>query len=96
MLPVVSNELGKAHFNVIMSQTWAVEQGEVTLGNCALRADLVGPIALGQRRCTRACQRNDLTGVAGRLLCSEPCMTELLLKLTFREVVFLMLLWPVG
>ena len=25
MLPMVSKELGKAHFNAIMSQTWAVE-----------------------------------------------------------------------
>ena len=29
--------LGKALFNAIMSQTWAVEQEEVTLGDCALR-----------------------------------------------------------
>ena len=28
--------VGKALFNAIMSQTWDVEQGEVTLGNCAL------------------------------------------------------------
>ena len=27
MLPMVLNELGKALFNAIMSQTWAVEQG---------------------------------------------------------------------
>ena len=62
MLPMVSKELGKAHFNAIMSWTWAVEQGEVALGDCTLRADLVGPIALGQRWCTRAGQRIDLTG----------------------------------
>ena len=35
MLPMVPNELGKAHFNAIMSQTTDVEQGAVTLVNCA-------------------------------------------------------------
>ena len=65
MLPVVSKEVGKAFFNAIMSQTWAVEQGEVALGDCSLRADLVGPTALGQRQCTRVGLRMDLIGVAG-------------------------------
>ena len=62
MLAMVSKELGKACFNAIMSWTWAVE---VTLGNCALRADLVGSIALGERQCTRAGQRVELTGKHG-------------------------------
>ena len=49
MLPRCQRSWGKALFNAIMPWTWAVEQGEVTLGDCTLRADLVGPIALGQR-----------------------------------------------
>ena len=65
MLPVVLKELGNTCFNAIMSQTWVVVQGEVALGDCTLRADLVGPIALGQRQCTRADKRMDLTRVAG-------------------------------
>ena len=40
--------VGKALLNAIMSWTWAVEQGEVALGNCTLMADLVRPIALGK------------------------------------------------
>ena len=40
MLPMVLNEFGKAHFNAIMSQTWAVVQGEITLGNCTLKVDV--------------------------------------------------------
>ena len=36
MLPIVSMESGKALFNAMMSQTWAMEQGEVTGGNCTL------------------------------------------------------------
>ena len=67
MLPMVLMELGKALFNAIMSQTWALEQGEVTLGDCTLKADLVGSIALGQRQCTRAGNRMDLIGIAGDL-----------------------------
>ena len=63
MLPMVWKELGKACFNAIMFHIWAVEKSEVTLGNCALRADLVGPVALGERWCTRA----DFMGVAGGL-----------------------------
>ena len=53
MLSMVSKGLGKAHFNCIISWTWAVEQVEVALGNCTLRVDVVGPVALGQRQCTR-------------------------------------------
>ena len=63
MLPVVSKELGKALLNTIMSWPWAGEQGEVTLGDCTLRADLVGPIALEHRWCTWAGWRMDFTGV---------------------------------
>ena len=48
MLSMVSKELGKAHFNVIMSWTMDVEQGGVALGNCTLRADLIGIMALGR------------------------------------------------
>ena len=36
MLTIVSQELGKAHFNAIMFQTWEVEQGEVADGDCTL------------------------------------------------------------
>ena len=79
-----------------MSQNWAVKQGEIALGDCTLREDLVGFIALGQRWCTRTGQRMDFTGVERGLLHLAPCMTEVLLKLTLREAVFLMLLWPVG
>ena len=61
MLQMVSKELGKACFSTIMSQTWAVEQGEIARGECALRVDVVGPVALGQRWCTRA----GFMGVAG-------------------------------
>ena len=49
MLPVMSKELGKAHFKAIMSQTWAVVQGEVALGDCTLRVDVRGIEALEQR-----------------------------------------------
>ena len=45
MLPLVSKEIGNALFNAIMSQTWVVVQGEVTLGNCTL--------GIEQRWCTR-------------------------------------------
>ena len=48
MLPIVLKVLGKACFNAIMSHTWAVEQGEVAWGDCALRSDLIGPVDLGQ------------------------------------------------
>ena len=54
MLPMVLKELGKAHFNAIMSWTTEVEQGEVALGKCTLRADLMGIIALGIQWWTRA------------------------------------------
>ena len=91
ILPMVSKELGKALFNAIMSQTWAVEQGEVTSGDCTLMADLVGSIALGQSECTMACLSMDLTGVEGGLLHLAHCMTDVLPKLTLREAVFLML-----
>ena len=47
-----------------------MEQRDITLGGCTLRADLVGPIALGQRCCTRAAQRNDLAGVVG-VFCAQ-------------------------
>ena len=60
MLPMVSKELGNACFNAIMSQTWAVVQGEVALGNCAL-----GIEALEQRQCTRMGFRVDVTVVEG-------------------------------
>ena len=40
-----------------------MEQGEATLGNCALRVDLVGPVHLGQRWCTRAGFITDLARV---------------------------------
>ena len=63
MLPMMLKELGKAHFNAIMSQTWAVEQGGVALGNCTLRAEMVGPIALEQRQYTRASLNMDLVVV---------------------------------
>ena len=96
MLSMVSKELGKAFFNAIISWTWAVEQGEVTLGNCTLRADMDGPITLRQRWCTRAGQRINLTWVAGGLLYSGPCMYELVPKLTLREAVFLMPLLSMG
>ena len=65
MLPMVSKGWGKALFNAIMFQTWAVEQGEVTCSDCALRAGLLGPIALGPRRCTRAHFKIDLRGIEG-------------------------------
>ena len=48
MLPMVSKELGNACFNVIMSRTWAVVQGEAALGDCALRVDVRGFEALEQ------------------------------------------------
>ena len=47
MLPMVSKESGKAHFNAIVSQTMKVEQGAVTLVDCALTADFRGTVALG-------------------------------------------------
>ena len=59
MLPMVSKELGKAHFNPIMSQTWAVEQVVVTWADCTLRA------YLGQRWCTRVGHNMDLIVVDG-------------------------------
>ena len=88
MLPMVSKGLGKACFNAIMSQTWAVEQGEVT---CTLSADLVGPVDLEQRQCARAGFIIDLTGVLVELLCFIPLICEELPELILREVVFLML-----
>ena len=36
MVPMVSKQMGKAHFNAIMSWTMEVEQGEVALGSCDL------------------------------------------------------------
>ena len=60
MSPMVSKELRNAHFNAIMSQTWVVVQGEVTLGNCPL-----GIEALEQRQCTRVGFRVDATVVEG-------------------------------
>ena len=37
MLPIVSKESGKAHFNAIKSQAWEVEQGWSNhCGDCAL------------------------------------------------------------
>ena len=75
MLPMVSNELGKACFKAIMSQTWAVEQGEVTLGNCTLRVGLLGHVHLGQRWCTRA-GFMEVAGVLMGLLCCVPLMCE--------------------
>ena len=54
MLPMVSKELGKACFNDIMSWTKEVEQGGVVLGNCTLRADLIGIMALRRQQLTRA------------------------------------------
>ena len=36
MSPMVSKELGNAHFNVILPWTWEVVQGEVAIGDCAL------------------------------------------------------------
>ena len=47
MLPMVSKESRKACFNDIMSWTMDVEQGAVTLVNCALWIDLRGMIPLG-------------------------------------------------
>ena len=38
---------------------------EVTCSDCALRAGLLGPIALGPRRCTRAHFKIDLRGIEG-------------------------------
>ena len=70
MLPMVLKKLGKALFNAIMSQTWAVEQEEVTLGDYTLRVELVGPLALGQRQCTRAGHRMDLIRVVGGFVLS--------------------------
>ena len=42
MLPIVSNELGKAHFRAILSQATAVDEVDVSvrLGVRGLRADL--------------------------------------------------------
>ena len=48
MLPIVSQELGKACFNVIMSQTTEVEQGAVALVDCALQENVRGTVALGE------------------------------------------------
>ena len=65
MLPMVSKELAKAHFNAIMSQTWAVLQGEVTFDNCALRVDFRGFVAFEQRQCTRRGLMVDVVVVEG-------------------------------
>ena len=49
MLPLVLEELGKALFNAIMFQTWAVEQREATLGDCTLgggKGDVQGWVLL--------------------------------------------------
>ena len=69
-----------------------VEQGAVTLVECALRAHLRGTVALWVNGYTRA----DLEGVFEGLLHSVPLICVLLLVLTFREVVFLLLLRPWG
>ena len=63
MLPMVLKELGNAHFNAIMSQTWVVVQGEVALGNCAL-----GTEVLGQKQCMRMGLMVDVTVVEGGFL----------------------------
>ena len=49
VLPMVLKEFGKAHFKATMSQTMAVEVGEVTFDNFALRADL--GLVVGGRKC---------------------------------------------
>ena len=73
MLPMVLKELGKALSNAIMSQTWAVEQGEVIWGDCTLRVDLVGPVALGERQCTRAGFMEVMGGCAVYFWCVKNC-----------------------
>ena len=83
---MVLKELGNAGFNAIMSQTWAVERGEVTWGDCTFMA------ALGQSQCIRAGLNMDLIVVDWDLLHLTPLMDEILLKLTLREV-FLMPWW---
>ena len=50
---MVLKELGKAHLNTIMSQTWMVVQGEAALGDCTLRVDVKGFEVLEHRQCTR-------------------------------------------
>ena len=76
MLPMVLKELGKACFSAIVFWTWAVEEGEVTLGNCTLRADLVGSVGLGQRQHTRVGISIDLAGVLKGLLHHVPLICE--------------------
>ena len=51
MLPMVSKELGKAHFNAIMSWTMDVEQEAVTLVVCGLKTVFRGMISLGGKQC---------------------------------------------
>ena len=87
MLPIVSKELGKAHFNTVIPWTWVVVQGEVTRGDCA-------PIwGDGQRMGFTVLEEGLIEG----FLCAVPLVVvdELPTLDLLREAVFLMLLWLV-